>query len=109
MKTALACAFAVLAFTVGSHAAAGEQPPPAAAAATAPKLDLNRATVDELVGVPGIGPRMAQAIVDLRTSKGSFATFEELLQVRGIKEKTLKAITPYFATLTTQPASSPAR
>ena len=109
MKIVLACALAALALIVATHAGAGEKPAPVAVAATAPKLDLNRASVEELVSVPGIGPRMAQAIVDFRASKGSFTTFEELLQVRGVKEKTLKAITPYFAALTPPPVPSSPR
>ena len=60
------------------------------------KLDLNRASREELVGVPGIGPSMAQAIVDLRTKKGSFTRVEELLEVTGIKEKKLAAIVGYL-------------
>lgn len=60
------------------------------------KLDLNRATQEELVGVPGIGPRMAQAIVELRSGKGSFTRIEDLLVVTGIKEKKLAEIAEYL-------------
>jgi competence protein ComEA len=60
------------------------------------KLDLNRVSLEELVGVPGIGPRLAQAIVDLRQKKGSFKRVEDLLEVTGIKEKKLAAITDYL-------------
>jgi competence protein ComEA len=82
--------------------AAGERKttPEATASATTKtvpqRLDLNRASQDELVGVPGIGPRMAQAIVDLRSKKGSFKRLEELLEVTGIKEKKLAAISGYL-------------
>jgi competence protein ComEA len=114
MKAVLASALAALVLAVGTRAVAGEKPatPPAAATAAAgavAKLDINRASVDELVGVPGIGPRMAQAIIELRTKKGSFTTFDELLQVRGIKERTLKAIAPYFAVLTPPAATTQSR
>ena len=60
------------------------------------KLDLNRVSREELVGVPGIGPSMAQAIVDLRSKKGSFTRVEDLLEVTGIKEKKLAAIVGYL-------------
>lgn len=60
------------------------------------RLDLNRASLEELVGVPGIGPRMAQAIIDLRKKKGSFKRAEELLEITGIKEKKLAAISGYL-------------
>jgi len=39
---------------------------------------------------------MAQAIVDLRSKKGSFTQVEELLEVTGIKEKKLAAIAGYL-------------
>ena len=82
------------------------EPSPAPLAATqTKKLDINRATLAELVAVPGIGTRMAQAIVDLRTKKGSFAKLDELQDVPGIKEKKLAALTPY---LTVVPAKPPA-
>ena len=60
------------------------------------KLDLNRVSREELVGVPGIGPAMAQAIVDLRSKKGSFTRVEDLLEVTGIKERKLASIAGYL-------------
>jgi len=72
-----------------------ETPGAAVAKTTAQKLDLNRASHEELIAVPGIGPRMAQAIVDLRAKKGSFARIDELLEVTGIKEKKLAALSVY--------------
>lgn len=74
-----------------------ESPAPVAAAVSPQKLDVNRASTDELVGVPGIGPSIARAIVDLRSRKGSFTRLEELLEVPGIKEKTFASITAYLA------------
>jgi len=70
------------------------------------KLDLNRASRDELVGVPGIGPRMAQAIVDLRTKKGSFKKVEDLLEVTGIKEKKLASLSGYLEVIPVQTSAS---
>jgi competence protein ComEA len=61
------------------------------------KLDVNRATREELLSVPGIGPGMAQDIVDLRVKKNSFTKIEELLEVRGIKKKKLASLTRYLA------------
>ena len=76
---------------------AAQEPPGAAAAKTLPqKLDINRASLEELVDIPGIGPRMGQEIVDLRAKKGSFTRIEELLEVTGIKEKKLAALAGYL-------------
>jgi competence protein ComEA len=76
--------------------AALETPAVTAAEELPKKLDLNRVSREDLVGVPGIGPSMAQAIVDLRSKKGSFTRVEELLEVTGIKEKKLAAIAGYL-------------
>ena len=46
-------------------------------------VDLNRATVEELTALPGIGPAKAQAIIEHR-GNAPFKKPEELLQVRGI-------------------------
>ncbi|MGO4372693.1 ComEA family DNA-binding protein [Paenibacillus sp. MCAF20] len=53
------------------------------------KLDINRATAEELDALKGIGPAKAQAIVDDREKNGPFATVNDLLRVRGIGEKLL--------------------
>ncbi|MGI8535641.1 MAG: helix-hairpin-helix domain-containing protein [Mycobacteriales bacterium] len=65
-------------------AAAG--PPGAAAGPAAPAglLDLNAATVSDLDSLPGIGPVLAQRIVDWRTENGRFGSIEQLREVTGI-------------------------
>lgn len=47
-------------------------------------VDLNRATVAELDALPGIGPVLAQRIVDWRGRNGRFTVVEELGEVSGI-------------------------
>lgn len=47
-------------------------------------LDLNSATLDQLVELPGIGPATAQAILSHRDQHGPFGSVDELLEVRGI-------------------------
>jgi competence protein ComEA len=82
---------------------------PPAAAASSKKLDINRATLAELVAVPGIGSRTAQAIIDLRSKKGSFARLDELLEVRGIKEKKLAVLSSHLTVVAAKPpVQSPA-
>lgn len=52
-------------------------------------VDVNTATAEELCALHGIGPKLAQAIVDERTARGGFAFPEDLIAVKGIGAKTL--------------------
>jgi competence protein ComEA len=73
----------------GEQVLVGVDPPPAAAAAptaTGGPVDLNTATVADLDALPGIGPVLAQRIVDWRTEHGRFASVEQLREVTGIGE-----------------------
>lgn len=57
-------------------------------------LDLNQATQEQLMALPGIGPVLAQRIVDWRNEHGPFASLDELLEVPGIGEELLAALRP---------------
>jgi competence protein ComEA len=50
-------------------------------------LDLNTATVEQLDGLPGVGPVTAQRIVEWRSRNGRFATVDQLREVEGIGER----------------------
>jgi competence protein ComEA len=73
----------------------------AAATATTPParpagpVNVNTATAAQLdAGVKGIGPAMAQRIVDYRTAHGPYASLDELDNVKGIGVKTLEKLKP---------------
>jgi len=59
-------------------------------------IDVNRATHDELMLVPGIGRQTADRIVQLRQSRGRFDRLSDLTAVSGIKEKRLRALEKYL-------------
>jgi len=56
------------------------------------KVNLNRATLDQLDSLTGIGPVKAQAIIDYRNSQGGFKSLEELMNVKGIGQATFDKI-----------------
>ncbi len=55
-------------------------------------IDLNRATAEEMVLLPGIGPARAERIVRERDKRSGFLALHELLHVHGIGVKTLGRI-----------------
>lgn len=59
-------------------------------------VNINTASVEELCEVlPGIGEVKAKRIVEYRDAAGGFDSIDELLNVKGIGEKTLEKIRPY--------------
>jgi competence protein ComEA len=69
--------------------------PQAAAAATQFPINLNTATAEQLEAIPGIGPVLAQRIIEYRQTHGRFQSVDELLEVRGIGAKRLENMRPY--------------
>ena len=58
------------------------------------RVDLNAATYNDLVRLPGIGPVMAKRIIDFRAANGAFKRLQDLRQVKGIGAKTYEKLAP---------------
>jgi competence protein ComEA len=77
----------------GASAAANRNDAPAAGAASQPPcVNLNRATAEELIKLPGIGEVMSRRIIDYREHHGPFRRPAEIIIVEGFSEKKYRAI-----------------
>lgn len=97
MRTTLLTAVALCTLLIiGSPVTATpvQSPAPSAEKAT---LNLNAATLDQLETLPGIGRKVAERILEYRAKNGGFKKIEELMNVKGIGEKSFLKIKPLVA------------
>ena len=60
------------------------------------RININTATKDQLLELPGIGDTLAERIIEYRTEFGSFYDVGELREIKGIGDKLLREILPYI-------------
>ncbi|MEU6480917.1 helix-hairpin-helix domain-containing protein [Streptomyces sp. NPDC047017] len=75
-------------------APAGPAAGPGKASAPASPVSLNSATADQLETLPGVGPVLAQHIVDYRTQHGGFRSVDQLREVNGIGDRRYADLRP---------------
>jgi competence protein ComEA len=85
--TACLCLALLLGAPAEVLAESGSAAAPKAAAESGRKVNLNTASVQELIDLPGIGPKTAEKIVAWRQENGKFKKPEDLMAVKGIGEK----------------------
>jgi competence protein ComEA len=61
-------------------------------------MDINRATIEDFMLIPGVGEKTAQSIVCFRDENKGIKDLQNLLKIRGIGEKKLNKILPYLST-----------
>ncbi len=59
-------------------------------------VNINTASAEELQRIPGIGPAMAERILEFRKTNGKFTAPEDMLQISGIGEKKFAKMQPYI-------------
>jgi competence ComEA-like helix-hairpin-helix protein len=56
------------------------------------KIDINHASLEELISLPRIGPAIARRIVETRSASGPFSKLEDLGRVKGLGPKSLEIL-----------------
>lgn len=65
-----------------------------AKAATAAKIDLNKATSEQLGKFPGLTPALAKSIIEYREKSGPFKVPADLMKVKGLTKEILNKLNP---------------
>jgi len=68
--------------------------PAAKSAAPAAPVNINTATQEQLETLPGLGAKVAQRIIEYRQKNGNFKKVEDLMNVKGIGEKSFLKLKP---------------
>ena len=82
-------ALSALAFCLALPLCAGQQTP-------AKPININTAGVTELMQLPKVGQKTAERILGFRKQHGSFKRIEEIMNVKGIGEKSFAKLKPYL-------------
>lgn len=84
----------VITLGVAAQAHGAQDTPRSTTASVAAPLNLNSATLAQLEALPGIGRATAERILEYRQKNGSFKKAEDLMNVKGIGEKSFLKLKP---------------
>ncbi len=110
MRKILACVLAICGtFLISPPAltASTQSAPAEAQAVSKASINLNLATLEQLETLPGIGPKVAERIIEHRTKNGAFKRIEELMNVKGIGEKSFLKLKPLIIVTPPKPEKAP--
>jgi competence protein ComEA len=94
MTTTISAALVISTLLLAAPSLMTQAPTAPAPPASKPTINLNTATVAELETLPGIGRKTAELILEHRVKVGGFKKIEELMNVKGIGEKSFLKIKP---------------
>jgi competence protein ComEA len=97
MRISLLSVLAICGTLLFTTPSAASQQSESQAAAAKTVINLNTATIDQLETLPGIGRKTAERILEHRTKSGGFKRIEELMNVKGIGEKSFLKLKPLIA------------
>lgn len=91
--TSLFVIVAILALSAPVFAATEAAPEKAAPAGV---ININTADASQFALLPRVGPKAAERIIEFRKSNGGFKKTTDLMQVKGIGDKTFQTLSPYL-------------
>ena len=94
MTRIMMAAIAAIALSAPVLSAQSKTPAPKPTATATAPVNLNTATAEQLATIPGVGPKMAERIIDYRQKNGGFKKVEDLMNVSGVGEKSFLKMKP---------------
>lgn len=94
---------AAVALSATGLSAQSKAPAPKPTATAVAPVNLNTATAEQLAAIPGVGPKMAERIIDYRQKNGGFKKIEDLMNVSGVGEKSFLKMKPLITITAAKP------
>jgi competence protein ComEA len=104
MSRALLATVVALVLCAGGATMSAQKAAAKPAASAAAVVNLNTATASQIATLPGIGEKAAQRIIEYREKNGGFKKIEELMNVKGIGEKSFLKLKPLITVSDSKPA-----